>query len=192
MRIDAPESGAYIQSKRLEALMKVRFVSAAILAALVLAGNALACGDKFLIVGRGARFQRNYIAVHPSSLLVLNASLMARRDIQAQLQHAGHRLTLVTSAEQLRQAVSAVAYDAVLADITDVPLIERTVAEAQNRPLLLPVVDGSSRQSLAAAEAQFKCLLKTEKRQNDRRFLVRLDAALDAKLKSKAVTCEVN
>ena len=31
---------------------------------------ALACGDKFLMVGRGAKFQRAYASVHPGKILI--------------------------------------------------------------------------------------------------------------------------
>ena len=30
-----------------------------------------ACGDKFMLVGRGVRFQRAYAAIHPASILIL-------------------------------------------------------------------------------------------------------------------------
>lgn len=161
------------------------------LALLALAGEALGCGDKFLIVGRGARYQRIYVAVHPSSLLLLNANITGRKDIQAQLKRAGHRVSLVSSPEQLRQAVSSSAYDAVLADLADIPRLAGSLSDMPKPPLLLPVIDGTSNDRLRAAAAQYKCLLEPENGRKTRRFLARLDAALDSRLKATPLNCEV-
>ena len=53
--------------------MKIRLPALCVLALGVLgfAQQSFACGEKFLIVGRGSRFQRGYVALHPASVLLL-------------------------------------------------------------------------------------------------------------------------
>lgn len=170
--------------------MNIRFVVAT-LALLALGAEALACGDKFLIVGRGAGFQRTYISVQPSSLLLLDTNVTARKDIQGQLKRAGHRVSLVSTPEQLRQAVSGAKYDAVLADFADAPRLEQMLSELSSRPLLLPVLDGSSKEQLRAAAADYECVLESKKGPKSRRFLASLDAALESRIKSTPLKCEV-
>ena len=55
-----------------------------------------ACGDKFLLVGRGAKFRQAYAAVYPASILVFaspqRSAAKAIRDprLQTDLKTAGH------------------------------------------------------------------------------------------------------
>src|SRR5882762_7076211 len=69
-----------------------------------------ACGDKFLQVGRGAKF-RAYAAIYPASILIYThgapgASTAIRdRGLQATLKAAGHTLTMVEDEQFLEQAL---------------------------------------------------------------------------------------
>lgn len=51
--------------------MKVALTAACLVLVLAIhMENADACGDKFVRVGRGGRYQRGYIATHPAAVLV--------------------------------------------------------------------------------------------------------------------------
>ena len=172
--------------------MKVRLAVATAFALLLMcAAEILACGDKFLIVGRGAAFQRAYVSIHPSSLLVLDKNATARKDVQAQLRRAGHRVSLIASPDQLRDALTRSSYAAVLADLSDIPDLERALSEMRAQPLLLPVVDISAKAQKQSLAERYKCVLQSEKGRRNRRFLATLDAALDSKIKAAPLKCEV-
>ena len=57
-------------------------------------GGAEACGDKFLRVGRGARYQRGYVAIHPACVLLYadpkSSVSAALRELEPVLKRAGH------------------------------------------------------------------------------------------------------
>ena len=74
--------------------MHRRVVVAGILAGLVISGSAdlSACGDKFLRVGRSARY-RGYAAVHPASILIytpVNSKPAGIKELEELLKRAGH------------------------------------------------------------------------------------------------------
>jgi hypothetical protein len=153
---------------------------------------AHACGDKFLLVGRGSRFQRAYVALHPASLLVLNSKVTAERDLQSSLKLAGHAVRVVSDAGALTAAVAAGRVDFVLADFRDTEEIARVLPRETFDRLLLPVIDGSSKSSVAAATDQYKCLLGHGRSMKaSRHFLAEIDSAMESKLKSLPLHCEV-
>jgi hypothetical protein len=153
---------------------------------------AHACGDKFVIVGRGSRFQRAYVALHPASLLVLNSKVTAERDLQSSLKIAGHTVRVVSDTGSLAAAVAAGRVDLVLADFRDAEEIGRVLPREAFDRLLLPVIDGSSKSSVAAATNQYKCLLGHGRSMKaSRHFLAEIDSAMESKLKSTPVHCDV-
>src|SRR6266536_3526926 len=120
--------------------------------------SAVACGDKFLIVGRGSRFQRAYVALHPASLLVVNANITAQRELQTSLKLAGHGVR-VTQPDQVANDLAAGRYDFILADFRDIESIGRTLPRTVSNSIILPVIDGSSRGDMEAASKRYTCLL---------------------------------
>src|SRR5438876_11736581 len=83
-----------------------------------------ACGDKFLMVGRGVRFQRAYASIHPASILIVlppkSVKSAAVRDsrLQTALKMAGHRVEVVQSVS-IADALVRARYDIVLAERAD-------------------------------------------------------------------------
>ena len=75
---------------------------------------AQACGDKFLMVGRGAKFQRAYASVYPGKLLIYakpsSDPKAAIRDPQVHkaLRQAGHTVSIIEDWGLLEQAVKTV------------------------------------------------------------------------------------
>ena len=75
-------------------MLRLLYVVSLVVAAFASASADLcACGDKFLRIGRSARF-RGYAAVHPSSILIYkpaNSTPAGIKEFEALLKRAGHK-----------------------------------------------------------------------------------------------------
>ena len=94
-----------------------------------------ACGDKFLRVGRSARFRR-YAAVYPASVLIYtpgNATPAGIREFEALLKRAGHRPVVVDSGTSIPRALAAAPYDLVIADYADAGHIKDDLQSASSK-----------------------------------------------------------
>jgi len=163
-----------------------------VIIALVLLASSLgrpvtvnACGDKFLQIGRGARF-RAYAAIYPASILIyahgLGPSTAVRdRGLQASLKAAGHTLTTVEDERLLEQALKSDKFDLVLADVSDAASLELEVQSSPTRPTLLPVTFKPTKMEADALEKQFNCRLKSSDRSD--RYLSVIDDAMKARAK---------
>lgn len=164
--------------------------SAPILMAVALLSQARtpiqACGDKFLVVGRGVRFQRAYAAIYPASIVVYaqpqrNAAKAIRDPrLQADLKAAGHRVVLVENDGALTKALESDRVDLVLTDVADA---DRTLTQADaspSRPAVLPVMYEPTREEARQIEARYQCRLKSSDRVE--RYL----SAIDDKMKARA------
>lgn len=154
-------------------------------AAFMCAVDAYACGDKFLVVGRGIRYSRGR-SPHPASILIyMNpASRLpaAAKDVQLQagLKQAGHTVQTVESAGQLGEALKSAKFDLVLADIVDSPGLEKQVAANPSKPVVVPVLYHATSEEMAAARSQYGCALKAPSKDP----LAAIDEAMAQKLKS--------
>jgi hypothetical protein len=136
-----------------------------------------ACGDKFLLVGRGVRFQRAYLAVHPANILIYARSTTnadrAIRDPQFHktLRQAGHQLSVIEDTTLFEHALRVSNFDIVLADLTEAPTIDVLVMSAPSHPKALYVEYPTG--STKALASQFMCELKAGDRAT--RFLDRIE-----------------
>ena len=93
--------------------MKTRTAVLALLATLLIGGNAYACGDSLYRVGKGVSY-RVYTAPLPGSVLVYgegeSAELLAK-----ELARSGHGVRLVLTDEQLQAELDSGTYDVVIA-----------------------------------------------------------------------------
>ena len=141
-----------------------RVFASAVVAAIVASGSAdlSACGDKFLRIGRSARF-RGYAAVHPASILVYkptNSTPAGVREFETLLKRAGHKPVFLENGAALRQAVAAAKYDVVIADYADAGKIKDEIQSVPSRPELLPILNKPTRAVEAEAEKAYHCLIK--------------------------------
>src|SRR6476620_12465412 len=101
---------------------------------------AMACGDKFLMVGRGAKFQRAYASVHPvKSLIYARPSTdagVAIRDPQLHkaLRQAGHAVSVIEDWALLAAALKTTPTDVVLVDVAEAARLRAALATAPTRP----------------------------------------------------------
>ncbi|MCC7181654.1 MAG: hypothetical protein IT177_24960 [Acidobacteria bacterium] len=99
-----------------------------------------ACGDKFLMVGRGARFQRAYASVHPGKILIYaRPSTNARaaiRDPQLHraLRQAGHAVSVIEDWALLEQALKMAPTDVVLVDVSEAARLQAAMEASPTRP----------------------------------------------------------
>ena len=113
--------------------------------AMSIGGDAVACGDKLVIVGRGMRPKRVKGSV-PASILVYadpKGSMPAALDeghLRQDLEKAGHRVRSVGAREELDSALGTGSYDLVFTDIKSAPAIETEARGAASKPAVLPTL----------------------------------------------------
>src|SRR5262245_33753137 len=146
---------------------------------------AQACGDKFLLVGRGVTFHRAYAAVYPASIVIYaqpqRKAAKAIRDprLQAELKLAGHRVALVENDEALARALEDGSVDLVLTDLADADQTARRTEISPGKPAVLPVMDERTSQEARDVEARYQCRLKSSDRAD--RYLTTIDDKMKAR-----------
>lgn len=153
---------------------------------LAMGGDALACGDKLVIVGRGMRPRRVKGSV-PASILVYadpKGSIPAAMDeghLRQDLERAGHRVRSVGSRAELENALETGSYDLVFADFKEAPLVETEAKGAPSKPTVLPTLYNPSQADLAAATKEYQCVVKAPGSQKDYLDVVNEAMAIRAK-----------
>ncbi len=106
---------------------------------------ATACGDKLLVLGRGARFQAQ-TADYPASILFYvnpdapGSEKVEFTQLQGIMRQAGHRFRSVRGREELAAALRTARFDIVLADFDDASRLEKMIEASASQPLVLPWV----------------------------------------------------
>jgi hypothetical protein len=155
---------------------------------------AFACGDKFVVLGRGMRLLRVNASTHPASILIyMNpASRVPAADKEFQLQStlklAGHKPAAVDDQRALDKALTSGKYDLVLADLSDAPALEKEARASASKPAVIPVVYNPTGAELSAAEKQYSCVVKASKTNHD--LLAVIDEAMVSKSKGTGASCQ--
>ncbi len=121
-----------------------------------------ACGDKFLRVGRSARFPR-YAAVHPAEILIYRPVNSTRRgidELKALLKRAGHKPVILDRSASVSAALTASPYDVVIADYLDADRLKVDLQSAASKAALLPILNQPSEDLEIAATRQYPFLIK--------------------------------
>ena len=156
------------------------FVSAMVL--LQGAADLQACGDKFLLVGRGARFRQAYAAVYPASVVVFApsrgraAKAIGDPRLQADLKTAGHRVSIAEDERALARALESDHIDFVLTDAADADRVAKQADTAPAKPRVLPVMFEPTKEEAKAIEAKYQCRLTAGDR--SARYLATIDDAM--------------
>lgn len=137
--------------------------------------EAIACGDKFLVIGRGAR--RVEKARHPASIALylragspLSAEAMEMH-LEKTLKQAGHKVEVIPDATALREAMASRRLDFVIADLGDAQGLARDVPGTDG-PQIVPVTRGDADK---AASADYPVVIRPGKSLS---YLSGLDAAM--------------
>jgi hypothetical protein len=111
---------------------------------MVLAGTALvdACGDKFLLVGRGLAFGRAYASVYPGSILVYGhpSTTPQLKKLQQTLRKAGHRVAVVSTPTDLAARLLLQQTDLVIAGTAVRSDLDSQITTLASRPSVLYLV----------------------------------------------------
>jgi hypothetical protein len=153
------------------------------------AADATACGDKFLTVGRGTRFQRGYVAIHPSSITLLDGKTTGRSDFRKRLRMAGHRLEISKDLTALKSNLASGKYTVVLADLSEASKVESLLTETGTKATFLPVVDASATGESADALKKYSCIVDPASNKKKDNFLAVLDSAIEASTEGKPAVC---
>jgi hypothetical protein len=129
---------------------------------------AQACGDKFLMVGRGAKFQRAYASVYPGNVLIYTRpstdpkAAINDPQLQKALKQAGHSVSVIQDWTLLEQALKTVPVDVVLADVAEAPKLQPVMASsiAHAEPMYVAFPSSKS----AAVQKDVVCRLKSSDR----------------------------
>lgn len=130
--------------------MKIRTAFLVALAATLISGNVLACGDSLYRVGKGVSY-RVYTAPLPGSVLVYGQGEGAEQLAQ-DLARSGHGVRLVSNNEELQTELGSGAYDVVIAAYSDHSTVELTTQSAPGAPTFLPVAEDSAEEAQASAQ----------------------------------------
>jgi hypothetical protein len=118
--------------------------------------DVLACGDKFLIAGRGTRYQRPRNA-RAASVLIYTAPASAvtaalkRAKVESLLKLEGHRATKVQTLQELSTIVSSGRYDVILTPNSDSANVQRLVQASTDAAIVVAVDDLVKNRSLLEA-----------------------------------------
>ena len=145
------------------------------------------CGDKFQRVGRGARFQRGYVALHPACILLYarpqSPIAKALRDLEPALKRAGHLPLFVERPEGLGPALKTGHYAVVMTDLAEVATIEAQArAVAVPAPAVLPVLHRPSAEAKATVEKEYSCVVASPGKQVD--VLAEIDGLMERRVKN--------
>jgi hypothetical protein len=128
---------------------------ALVAAAILLTGpNLFACGEKYLVAGRGTRYQRPKNFRAASILIYANPSsgleaALQTLPVESVLKREGHRATTVANAEQLSAILTAGRFDVVLAASSDAPAVEKLVGGRPDAPIVLSFCVKGEKQPVA-------------------------------------------
>jgi hypothetical protein len=133
--------------------------TAALVLPLALAcSHANACGEGQFNMGQGLRYQ-GYLAPRPATVLVYDSgSATDRKALYAGLQKAGHKVTVVGTADAMSEALRARRFDVVIADLDDVAAMQPHAAATSAKATLLPVV-ARDRRNTPELRSHFKLFL---------------------------------
>jgi hypothetical protein len=168
-----------------------------VIASLVVGGLALgaavaaACGDKFILLGRGARVARSK---YPSTILIyMNpSSRVPAADkefrLEAVLKAAGHKAQVAETQGEVQKALASGKYDLVLADSVDVPELRKEAGATASKPLVLPILYNPTPDELATAEKEANCAVRPSKQSRD--LLIVVDQTMQDRRKGTGASCE--
>ena len=153
-------------------------------------GRATGCGDKFVLLGPGARVNRSKF---PSRVLVyMNPTSRVPEaekqfHVEATLAAAGHKPTIVESEAEVERALESGRYDIVLADLADVAGLKARCGASASKPAVLPLLYKPTAEELVAAEKEANCLVRPSKKSSD--LLAVIDETMQSRQKGLAPNC---
>jgi hypothetical protein len=166
-------------------MRKLRWLAAVGLFVAAGATTALACGDKFLVLGRGLLL---HTAGRPASVLLYlgqkdGKPTLGSKELQSTLKNAGHKLETVDDTATLERDAKSGKFDVVLAEYGDALALADRVKGASANLLIVPVMGKANNADYTAAQKQFTYVVKSSGDPSE--YLTRIDQAMKSRLKPR-------
>jgi hypothetical protein len=160
---------------------RVGLVGLLVAVGLWMGADLLACGDKFLVAGRGTRYQRPKNARAASVLIYANPSTglqaaLKKVPLDSVLKHEGHRSTTVESPDQLSAILASGRFDVVLVASGDAAVVEKLLGGGPDAPVVVALCVKAAGQEQPASDKGASCL-KTPPKEGS--LLEAIDKAVD-------------
>ena len=147
--------------------MRRLFWTLSVLLLLFRPSSSQGCGDKLIILGRGFRFSA-LVAERPVAILAyapegsLLASILNDPQWIAAMNKGKHRLRWLQRIDDIRPVLSRESYDLVLVDVSEAPQLKQAVQSTPSDPMVVPVMNGSTRDEVQIAEREYGVVLRSE------------------------------
>jgi CheY-like chemotaxis protein len=158
-----------------------------VLVFIMYAQNGQSCGDKFLLIGRGLRYEKIYIASHPASMVIYSLKDKEAKNLEVTLQKAGHKIKDASTEQELFSLLNSGKFDLVLMDLNNAGLLSEKILQSSSKPFILPVINQSKVQNAELNRMQQPCILKYQQKNKDAIKLI--DQVMDDKIKGKPMKC---
>jgi DNA-binding NarL/FixJ family response regulator len=117
-----------------------------VILAVGMTGELFACGDKFLVGGRGTRYQRPKNARAASVLIYADpasavAASLKKAKVESLLKLEGHKATKVQTLDELSNVVTSGRYDVILTANSDSANVQRMLATGPDAAVVVGVDD---------------------------------------------------
>lgn len=158
------------------------------------AGDAGACGDKYVVFGQGVRFQRAYAATHPASILVYlkagtRAATAENRDrLLGVLRMVGHRPQAVSTMSEAQTAIATGQFDILMAEPDDATSLADSVVKSTAHPTVVPLLFDPTKEQIVAIEKQNTCAVQVSKRNHE--LLTVLNDIMGQRTKGITAACQ--
>jgi hypothetical protein len=152
--------------------------------------DLLACGDKFLVISRGTRFQRPSSARSAADILIYATAAstlpksLARIQQDDTLRKAGYRPVIVENTSELEQALTMGTWSLLIVDLPEARTI-RDHVRGTGAPMLLPVALSPTGTEIAEAKKDFQRVVKGPIK--SQAFLMEIDDALALRQKLQRI-----
>jgi hypothetical protein len=139
----------------------------------------LACGDKFLVSGRGTRYQIAPAVRKPAAILIYTnpasevPKALAGVPVDATLRSVGYRPTTVGTPAEFEKALSQGRWDLILVGVADAEAVSKRV---QSNAGVLPVVVNATAAEMKQTRKQYPVVLNAPTKSQP--FLTAIDEAL--------------
>ena len=145
-----------------------------------------ACGDKFMIPGRGMTFLQAYKPTKPATVVIYApsmapADILAVAKVESLLAYVGHRVTTVRDSAQLSQRLATTKPDIVLTDYSDAAALLAQAQISPNRPTIVPVMAKLTKAQADACKKQFTCQNANDKPEQ---YLATIDTVMKQRAKA--------
>jgi hypothetical protein len=147
---------------------------------LLTGADLLACGDKFLVAGRGTRYQRPKTARAANVLIYDNAAsglpaALEKVPVDTLLKREGHSATRVETLDQLAALVAGGRFDVVLVANSVATAVQKLIGSAADAPVMVAfcIKPGAE---VAKTDEQAPCTIKAPPK--ERSLLEAIDKAV--------------